>query len=135
MLCSCRVIAQRQKRGTKLVETKESAPQSKRIPSRSFRQSAQISSGRAVWYQHSGRTASGEIYNPNGLTAAHNSLPLGTRVRVVNRGNGRSVVVRINDRTNRSTQGKNNYVIDLSRGSARKLGIEGVSSVALYRAQ
>ncbi|MFL5286541.1 MAG: RlpA-like double-psi beta-barrel domain-containing protein, partial [Rhodopila sp.] len=48
-----------------------------------------LGGGRAVWYQHSGRTASGETYNPNGLTAAHRTLPLGTRVRVVNPKNGR----------------------------------------------
>jgi len=90
-----------------------------------------LGGGRAVWYQHPGRTASGERFNPNGLTAAHRSLPLGTRVRVVNKTNGRSVVVRINDRM----PAKLNYAIDLSRGSARALGIEGVGSVALYRAK
>lgn len=63
------------------------------------------------------------------MTAAHRALPLGARVRVVNKKNGRSVVVRINDRTNVRTQAKVPYVIDLSRGSARALGIEGVGSV------
>jgi rare lipoprotein A len=95
----------------------------------------QLGSGRAVWYQHPGRTASGEKYNPNGLTAAHRTLPLGTRVRVVNKKNGRSVVVRINDRVNVRTQATAHYLIDLSRGSARALGIEDVGSVALYKAK
>jgi len=53
-------------------------------------------------------------------------------VRVVNTKNGRSVVVRINDRVNPRTQAREHDVIDLSRGSARALGIEGVGSVALY---
>lgn len=88
-----------------------------------------LSQGRAVWYQHPGRTASGETYNPDGLTAAHRTLPLGTRLRVVNRTNGRSVEVRVNDRM----PSKLKYTIDLSRGSARALGIDGVGSVALYQ--
>jgi rare lipoprotein A len=65
------------------------------------------------------------------LTAAHRTLPVGTRVRVVNKKNGRSVVVRINDRM----PAKLNYAIDLSRGSARVLGIEGLGSVAIYKAR
>jgi rare lipoprotein A len=69
------------------------------------------------------------VFNPNRLTAAHSSLPFGTRVRVVNQENGRSVIVRINDRIAK----KANVAIDLSRQSARVLGIEGIGSVALYR--
>jgi rare lipoprotein A len=88
-----------------------------------------LGAGRAAWYQHPGRTASGETFNPNRLTAAHRTLPFGTRVRVVNKHNGRSVVVRINDRVAK----KANVTIDLSRQSARALGIEGIGSVALYK--
>jgi rare lipoprotein A len=66
------------------------------------------------------RTASGEKYNPNGLTAAHKMLPLGAKVRVVNLRNQRSVDVRINDRSPH----KMKFVIDLSRGSARAIGIK-----------
>lgn len=90
-----------------------------------------ISTGRAAFYEHPGRTASGERYNPDGLTAAHRSLPLGSRVKVVNLGNGRSVVVRINDRA----PPRGRHVIDLSRGSARAIGItrvKGVGNVAIY---
>lgn len=87
-----------------------------------------IATGAAAFYEHLGRTASGEKYNPNGLTAAHRSLPLGTRVRVVNLRNNRSVIVRINDRTPRKIK----YVIDLSRGSAQAIGIKDVGPVALY---
>jgi rare lipoprotein A len=88
-----------------------------------------IGSGRAAWYEHPGRTASGEKYNPDGLTAAHKTLPLGTRLRVVNLHNQRSVDVRINDRSPR----KMKFVIDLSRGSARAIGIKDVGPVALYK--
>nr|WP_238180288.1 septal ring lytic transglycosylase RlpA family protein [Methylobacterium haplocladii] len=98
------------------------------------RNTTKLGSGRASWYQHPGRTASGETFKPDGLTAAHHTLPLGARVRVVNNGNGRSVIVRITDRTNQQTQKKRPYIIDLSRGSARALGIDGVAQVALYKA-
>ena len=85
---------------------------------------------RATWYQHRGRTATGERFNPEGRTAAHKTLPLGTRLRVVNRQTGRSVTVRVNDRVPRTAK----HPVDLSRGSARALGIAdlGVASVALH---
>ena len=57
--------------------------------------------GTASWYGpgfHGNRTSSGEIYDQNDLTAAHQTLPLGTRVAVTNLQNGRSVEVRVNDR-------------------------------------
>jgi rare lipoprotein A len=63
------------------------------------------------------------------LTAAHRTLPFGTKVRVVHQGTGRSVVVRINDRGPVPRR----FVIDLSRGSARRLGFSGTARVALYR--
>ncbi|HEY9799933.1 MAG TPA: septal ring lytic transglycosylase RlpA family protein [Leptolyngbyaceae cyanobacterium] len=89
--------------------------------------------GIASFYGHgdgfAGRpTATGERYNPNGLTAAHRSLPFGTRVRVTNTRNGRSVVVRINDR-GPFIRGR---VIDLSTGAARMLGMIG-SGIAPVR--
>ncbi len=77
--------------------------------------------GKASWYgrRHHGRlTASGETYNMNALTAAHPTLPLGTRVLVTNLSNGRSVRVRINDR-GPIIRGR---IIDLSYGAARELG-------------
>jgi rare lipoprotein A (peptidoglycan hydrolase) len=92
-----------------------------------------VGSGRAVWYQHPGRTASGEVYDPDGLTAAHQTLPFGTWVRVVNKENGHSVALRINDRINTRKLLEPHYVIDLSRGSARALEIEGVGSVDIYQ--
>jgi rare lipoprotein A len=96
---------------------------------------ALLGSGRASWYKHPGRTASGKVYNPDALTAAHHTLPFGTKVKVVNKRNGRAVVVEITDRTNERTKAKRNYAIDLSRASARKLGIEGIGQVALYRVE
>jgi len=92
-----------------------------------------IGSGRASWYQHRGKTASGEIYNPDRLTAAHHALPFGTLLKVVNKANGRSVIVKITDRTNERTKMKRNYAIDLSRASARKIGLDGIGRVALYK--
>jgi rare lipoprotein A len=65
------------------------------------------------------RTASGETYHKNGLTAAHRTLPFGTKVKVLNISNGKSVTVRINDRGPFS-QGR---VIDLSKKAAKRIGI------------
>jgi rare lipoprotein A len=70
---------------------------------------------------HGRLTASGARFNQDGLTAAHRSLPFGTRVRVTHLGNGRSVEVRINDR-GPFIGGR---VIDLSRGAAGVLGMHG----------
>ncbi|GJE38331.1 septal ring lytic transglycosylase RlpA family protein [Methylobacterium persicinum] len=88
---------------------------------------AAAQSGKASWYGSGHRTANGEHYNPYGLTAAHRTLPFGTRVRVENRVTGRSVVVRINDR-GPFVRGR---IIDLSKGSARALGMRGTTYVSL----
>jgi len=85
--------------------------------------------GIASWYgpQFHGRpTANGETFDQNGLTAAHRSLPLGTRVRVTHLDSGRSVVVRVNDRGPFADTGRR--IIDLSRGAARELGILGAGT-------
>ena len=77
--------------------------------------------GRASWYgeAHHGRlTASGERYDMHALTAAHRSLPFGTRLRVVNLANDRTVDVRVNDR-GPVISGR---ILDLSYGAARALG-------------
>ena len=83
--------------------------------------------GKASWYEHTSRTASGERGDPNGFTAAHRSLPFGTRVQVVNLQNGRSVSVRVNDR-GPFVGGR---VIDVSRAAAEELGFRnrGVARV------
>ena len=83
---------------------------------------ARAETGIASYYgSESGtHTASGERFNPNGLTAAHRSRPLGSTVIVTNLRNGRSVTVRINDRGPAKWTGR---VIDLSLGAARVLGM------------
>ena len=85
----------------------------------------------ASYYSHGQKTASGERFNPHGLTAAHRSLPFGTKLRVVNPRNGRSVTVRITDR-GPFIKGRS---LDLSLGAAKVLGItgQGVARVAMYR--
>ncbi|GFE71973.1 septal ring lytic transglycosylase RlpA family protein [Chroococcus sp. FPU101] len=88
--------------------------------------------GMASWYGpgfHGRRTANGERFNQYGMTAAHRTLPIGTQVRVTNLNNGRSVVVRINDR---GPFGKGR-IIDLSKGAARLIGVvqSGVAPVLL----
>jgi len=77
--------------------------------------------GRASWYALHSRTASGERMNPSALTAAHRTLPFGTRLKVTNQRNGKSVVVRINDR-GPFVRGR---VLDLSRAAAREIGMIG----------
>jgi rare lipoprotein A len=91
-----------------------------------------IQSGEASWYGpglHGRRTASGEVFNTNELTAAHRSLPFGTRVKVTNHRTGRSTIVRINDR-GPYARGR---IIDLSRASAEAIGLAGVGAVSLAR--
>lgn len=75
--------------------------------------------GMASYYKMGTRTASGERYNPNGLTAAHPNLPFGTRVLVTNLENGKSVIVRINDRGPFTHK----RVMDLSFGAAKVVGL------------
>ena len=91
-------------------------------------------SGTAAWYGrkfNGRRTASGERFNASALTAAHASLPFGTRVRVTNTENRKSVVVTINDRLNASA----GRVIDMSRASAQRLGMikDGTAPVRIER--
>jgi rare lipoprotein A len=88
--------------------------------------SGSLSGGMASVYS-GGRTASGEHMRSGELTAAHRTLPFGTRVTVVNHSNGRSVVVRINDR-GPFVRGR---VIDLSPAAARAIGVSGLSRVSL----
>lgn len=87
-------------------------------------------SGIASWYGpgfHGRKTASGETFNMDALTAAHPWLPFGSWVRVQNMINGRSVDVRINDRGPHIKQ----RIIDLSRAAAKALGLGGTKHVEL----
>ena len=91
-----------------------------------------VSTGEASWYGpgfYGNRTANGEVFRPGTLTAAHRTLPFGTKVRVTNLWNGRSAVVRINDRG--PFHGRR--VIDLAHGAANQLGLisSGIAQVKL----
>lgn len=91
-------------------------------------------SGVASWYgrQFNGRkTASGDTFNQNALTAAHRSLPLNCYVKVTNKANGKSVIVKVNDRGPFHA----NRVMDLSYGAAKQLGItsSGTGNVTIER--
>ena len=88
--------------------------------------------GSASWYGpgfHGRRSASGEIFNQNALTAAHRTLPFGTRILVTNLNNGRQVTVRVNDRGPYS----GGRIIDLSAAAAAEIGLvnSGVGTVQL----
>ncbi|MBL4063242.1 septal ring lytic transglycosylase RlpA family protein [Acinetobacter baumannii] len=90
--------------------------------------------GMASWYGrqfHGRKTASGETFDMNALTAAHRSLPLNCYIRVTNKDNGKSVVVKVNDRG----PFHGNRVLDLSYGAAKRLGITnaGTAKVSIER--
>ena len=88
---------------------------------------ASAQSGIASVYSEGNRTASGERISSGTLTAAHRSLPFGTKVRVTNESNGRSVVVRINDR-GPFVKGR---IIDLTPAGAHALGFSGLAHVTV----
>jgi rare lipoprotein A len=85
--------------------------------------------GIASFYKFDSKTASGEQFNPSELTAAHRTLPFGTRLRVTNLVTGRSVTVRVNDR-GPFIAGR---VVDVSRSAAQELGMigSGITKVKL----
>ena len=89
---------------------------------------AKAQSGIASVYAYSGeKTASGERASPHGMTAAHKTLPFGAKVRVTNLRNGRSAVVRINDR-GPYVRGR---IIDLTPAAAHALGFSGLAHVEI----
>lgn len=97
-------------------------------------ENAKVEIGYASYYANSmngRRTASGEIYNTKKYTAAHRSLPFGTMIRVTMLQNGKSVIVKVNDRGS-YVQGR---VIDLSLASAQKLGLirAGIAKVKIEK--
>jgi rare lipoprotein A len=99
---------------------------------KSYFRSGNVQKGLASWYGpdfHGKLTSNKEIYNMHALTAAHKNLPFGTYVRVTNLNNGKSVIVRINDR-GPFVKGR---IIDLSYAAAKKLGIDitGVAPVKI----
>ena len=91
-----------------------------------------VITGEASWYGpgfYGNRTANGEVYKPGTMTAAHRTLPFGTKVRVTNLWNGRTAVIRINDRG----PFVHHRVIDLGHGAASDLGLiaSGIAQVKL----
>jgi rare lipoprotein A len=124
-------LSQRYDQSTELTQvTNETIPSDVTIQKASVESGRKTSSkpvtkhalnGKASWYGpgfHGKKTASGEIYNQHKLTAAHKTLPLGTKARVINLDNGNTVEVEINDR-GPFIQGR---IIDLSRAAAGALG-------------
>jgi rare lipoprotein A len=83
----------------------------------------------SIYGYEGGKTASGERASRDGLTAAHRSLPFGAKVRVTNKRNGKSVIVRINDR-GPFVAGR---VIDVTPAAARALGFSGLAPVSVER--
>ena len=100
----------------------------KRVASKSYSGGGSYS-GMASYYWEPQALASGGRFNPNAMTAAHKTLPFGTKVRVTNRNNGRSVVVTINDR-GPYVGGR---IIDLSKAAASAVGMtaSGVAPVSV----
>lgn len=94
-----------------------------------------LGSGNASYYSNEfagRRTASGEAFNPSAMTAAHRTAAFGTRILVTHIGNGKNVIVRVNDR-GPFTKGR---IIDLSYAAAKKIGMHhhGTAKVRLTRA-
>lgn len=90
-----------------------------------YRSTGHSMTGKASYYWQPQRVASGGWFNPNAMTAAHKTLPFGTRVRVTNHHNGRSVVVKINDR-GPYVKGR---IIDLSKAAAHSIGMQNAGVV------
>ena len=103
------------------VATKKRAPAAGETTDKRAAETSGGSYGLASFYGHQSRTASGEKFNPQELTAAHRTLPFGTKVRVTDVATGRSVTVRVNDR-GPFIPGR---VVDISSSAAETLGISG----------
>jgi rare lipoprotein A len=81
----------------------------------------------ATWYKAGKRTANGEKFDPHGMTAAHKKLPFNTMVRVTNPANGKSILVRINDR-GPFTKGRD---LDLAMGAAKSIEMKNTSKLIM----
>lgn len=133
------------KEAKKQAEKKVKKQENKYIPSKSYyvkgkkyktlnsKQAKNITQvGLASWYGpgfHGKKTANGEIYNQNALTAAHKTLPLSTKIKVTNLENNKSIVLRVNDRG----PYHGNRILDLSKEAARMLGVleKGTAKIML----
>jgi rare lipoprotein A len=103
------------------LSSRQAALHKRHSPLASREASLDASSGVASYYSSGSRTASGEQFNPNELTAAHRTLPFGTKLRVTNVATGQSVTVRVNDR-GPYVPGR---VVDVSHSAAESLGMTG----------
>ncbi len=113
-------------------QTPKVLPNSRKAKRNDTPQVIRVVTGEASWYGpgfYGNRTASGEVYRPGTMTAAHRSLPFGTKVRVTNLWNGRSAVIRINDRG----PFVDHRIIDLGHGAANSLGLtsSGIAKVRM----
>lgn len=109
---------------TQTVTREAARQQTQLVPGTSHTELGLPAEGYASWYGPGfagRRTANGEVFNPTELTAAHRTLPFGTRIRITNLDNGLTVTVRINDRG----PFKPGRIIDLSRGAAERLRMVG----------
>ena len=113
---------------SKSASYQDNAPAKKKkksYTSESYSDGGSTYSGKASYYWEPQALASGGRFNPNALTAAHKTLPFGTKVRVTNRNNGESVVVTINDR-GPYVAGR---IIDLSKAAAHAINMQGAGVV------
>lgn len=121
------------KKKKKKKKEKETVAQQKKVPNKTtIKAKGKVEKGEASYYAdkfHGRPTASGEKYNKKAFTAAHKTLPFGTKVRVTNLNNNKSVDVIINDRG----PFKASRIIDLSRAAAEKIGLinDGVAKVTV----
>lgn len=121
------------KKKKKKKKEKETVAQQKKVPNKTTTKTkGKVEKGEASYYAdkfHGRPTASGEKYNKKAFTAAHKTLPFGTKVRVTNLNNNKSVDVIINDRG----PFKAGRIIDLSRAAAEKIGLinDGVAKVTV----
>jgi rare lipoprotein A (peptidoglycan hydrolase) len=109
-----------------VVETRPAPPPAPPPPSPPVDKVVKTITGKAIWYGgawHGKKTSSGERFDKEALTAAHRSLPFGTRVRVTNLANDHQVVVRINDRGPFGSDRRR--IIDVSEAAARELDFAG----------
>jgi rare lipoprotein A len=123
---------QQQKRGLSKIFNwgHRSAPQPQQHVSKSSRYTGLTLQGKASWYGrdfHGGKTANGERYDMESMTAAHRTLPFGTQLKVTNLDNGQECVVRVNNRG----PFRKGRILDLSKGAARQLGMitRGIANV------
>ena len=110
----------------------EAAPVETVVPAEEATEPAleHVGDGMASYYGHElagNRTASGERFNPKALTAAHRTLPLGSKLKVTNKKNGKSVIVRVNDRGPFVRK----RLIDLSLGAAQKISMVAAGHAAV----